>query len=87
LAKASDLVDTYPNQPQYYFFGGKASNKLKLYKKATYLLESGLEFVVDNVNLEIDFLNQLAEASKGLGNIKKADEYLAKANNLKSKTK
>jgi tetratricopeptide (TPR) repeat protein len=87
LTKASDLVDTYPNQPQYYFFAGKASNKLKLYKKATYLLESGLEFVVDNVNLEIDFLNQLAEASKGLGNIKKADEYLARANNLKSKTK
>jgi tetratricopeptide (TPR) repeat protein len=87
LAKASDLVDTYPNQPQYYFFAGKASNKLKLYKKATDLLESGLEFVIDNVNLEIDFLNQLAEASKGIGNIKKADEYLAKANNLKSKTK
>jgi tetratricopeptide (TPR) repeat protein len=87
LAKASDLLDTYPNQPQYYFFAGKASNKLKLYKKATDLLESGLEFVIDNVNLEIDFLNQLAEASKGIGNIKKADEYLAKANNLKSKTK
>ncbi|WP_394760275.1 tetratricopeptide repeat protein [Flavobacterium sp.] len=83
--KASELIDTFPNQPEYYFFAGKAANQLKKYKKANDYLESGIDYVVDNTALEIDFLNQLAEAAKGLGNIKKSDEYLAKANKIKQK--
>jgi hypothetical protein len=85
--KASELIDTFPNQPEYYFFAGKAANQLKKYKKANGFLESGLDYVVDNLDLETDFLIQLAEASKGLGNTKKYEEYLAKANNLKTKQK
>lgn len=86
-SKASELIDTYPNQPEYYFFAGKASNQLKSYKKATDFLESGIDYVVDNIALEIDFLMQLADAAKGLGNTQKSDQYLAKANNLKTKQK
>jgi tetratricopeptide (TPR) repeat protein len=86
-AKASELIDTFPNQPEYYFFAGKASNLLKNYKKATDFLESGIDYVIDNVALEIDFLNQLAQASNGLGNTQNSDQYLAKANNLKTKQK
>ena len=85
--KASELIDTFPNQPEYYFFAGKASNQLKNYKKANDFLESGIDYVIDNVDLEIDFLKQLAEASKGLGNTQKSDQYLAKANNLKTNQK
>jgi tetratricopeptide (TPR) repeat protein len=85
--KASELIDTFPNQPEYYFFAGKVSNQLKKYKKANDFLESGLDYVIDNVDLEIDFLNQLAEASKGLGNNQKSDQYLARASNLKTKQK
>jgi tetratricopeptide (TPR) repeat protein len=87
VTKASELIDTFPNQPEYYFFAGKASNQLKNYKKATDFLESGMDYVIDNVDLEIDFLNQLAEASKGLGNTQKSEQYLAKAQNLKTKQK
>ncbi|WP_395055951.1 tetratricopeptide repeat protein [Flavobacterium sp.] len=85
--KASELIETFPNQPEYYFFAGKASNQLKNYKKATDFLESGIDYVIDNVDLEIDFLNQLSEASKGLGNTQKSDQYLAKASNLKTTQK
>ncbi len=85
--KASELVDTFPNQPEYYFFVGKAANLLKKYKKANDFLASGLDYIVDNINLEIDFLNQLAEATKGLGNTEKSNYYLTKANNLKAKQK
>lgn len=85
--KASELIDTFPNQPEYYFFAGKVSNQLKKYKKANAFLESGLDYVIDNIDLEIDFLNQLAEASKGLGNNQKSDQYLARASNLKTKQK
>ncbi len=82
--KAKGLVDLYPNQPEYYFFVGKALNKLAKYKNANIFLESGIDYVVDNKALEVDFLMLLAEASKGLNNTKKAEEYLAKANNLKN---
>ena len=84
--KASDLIDIYPNQPEYYFFAGKASKELKKYQLAMDFLESGLEFVVENPNLEMDFLTQLAQTSTAIGNNKKADEYLEKAKNLR-KTK
>ncbi len=81
----SELVDTFPNQPEYYFFAGKAANKLKNFKKANEFLESGLDYVVDNIDLEIDFLNQLAEVATALGNTKKSDEFSARIKNLKTK--
>lgn len=82
---ADDLIDTFPNQPEYYYFAGKAANRLKNFKKAKTLLESGLDYVIENNDLEMDFLNQLAEVSTALGDSKKSSDYLAKANNLKNK--
>lgn len=84
---ASDLVDTYPNQPEYYFFAARANYELKNIKKANEYLEIGLDYVVENVDLEIDFLNLLSQVSKDLGNNQKSEEYLTKATNLKSKIK
>jgi tetratricopeptide (TPR) repeat protein len=86
-SKASELVDTFPNQPEYYFFAGKAANHLSKFKIAQDFLESGIDYVVDNVALQIDFYNALADACKGQSNTKKADDYITKANNLKNKRK
>lgn len=83
--KASDLVDTFPNQPEYYFWAGKSCNKLKNFKKAIPFLESGMDYVIDNKTLDVALLTQLTEAYKGIGNMKKAEEFLAKANQLKNK--
>ncbi len=82
-SKASDLIDTYPNQPEYYFFAGKASNKLKKYKNAIDFLESGIDYVVENVALEIDFLKQLVEASDGIVNTSKSTVYKTRLSKLK----
>lgn len=84
---ASDLIDIYPNQPEYYFFAGKSAFQLKNVKKANELLEIGLDYVVDNDGLEFDFLNLMSEVATALGNPKKADEYAARATNLKNKKK
>ena len=85
LKKASELVDTYPNQPEYYYFAGKALGKLKNNKKAIEYLETGIDYVIDNIALESDFCLVLAEVFKASGNIQKSDEYLARANHLKKK--
>lgn len=87
LKSASDLIDLFPSQPEYYYFAGKAAGKVKNFKKSNEFLESGLDYVVDNIDLEIDFCSELAEVSKQLGNLKKSDEYIARVNTLKKKKK
>ena len=83
LSRASNLIDNFPNQPEYYLFAGKASLALKEYTKSLEFLQSGMDYVVDNKNLEIAFLNNLSLVAKAMGNLKKAEEYSAKANKLK----
>lgn len=80
--KASSLAETYPTQPQFYYFSGLANNQLKQFKKAKEMLEMGMDFVVEDVNLEVNFNLQLGEACNGLGDFKKKEQYFAKANQL-----
>ena len=80
--KAASLVEIYPTQPHFYYFSGLANNQLKLYKKATEMLEMGIDYVVEDVQLEINFNLQLGEAYNGLGDFKKKELYFAKASQL-----
>lgn len=82
---ASELVDTYPNQPEYYFFAARGNYELKNIKKANEFLEIGLDYVIENIDLEIDFLNLLSQVSKDLGNTQKENEYLTRVTNLQNK--
>jgi tetratricopeptide (TPR) repeat protein len=59
-----------------------ANNQLQQFKKAKEMLEMGLDFLVDDLPLEINFNLQLGEAYNGLGDFKKKDEYFSKANQL-----
>jgi hypothetical protein len=60
---------------------------LKNFKKAATILESGLDFVVDDEPLEINFNIQLGEAYSGLGDVKKKEKYFARADELLKKQK
>ena len=85
--KADNLTQLFPTQPQFYYYNGLANNQLKNFKKATAILESGLDFVVDDEALEINFNIQLGEAYTGLGDANKKEKYFAKANELIKKQK
>ena len=88
LAKVSeDQMHLFPTQPQLYYYNGLANNQLKNYKKAKDTLESGIDFVLDDVALEINFNIQLGEAFSGLGDVKKKELYFTKANELLKKQK
>ena len=80
--KADNLVQLFPTQPEFYYYAGLSKNQLKNYKSAVALLESGLDFVVDDRALEINFNVQLGEAYNGLGDVKKKEKYFAKADSL-----
>lgn len=80
--KASNLIDFFPLQPDFYYYSGLANNQLKNYKKAKEFLEMGMDYLVDNKNLEINFNIQLGEAYNGLGDAKKKEQYFLKADQL-----
>ena len=80
--KATTLVETFPTQPQFYYYSGMANNQLQQFKKAKEMLETGLDYVIDDVSLEINFNIQLGEAYNGLGDFKKKEQYFSKANQL-----
>jgi tetratricopeptide (TPR) repeat protein len=80
--KATAMVETFPTQPQFYYYSGMANNQLQQFKKAKEMLEMGLDYLVDDVELEINFNIQLGEAYNGLGDFKKKEQYFSKANQL-----
>lgn len=84
--KADSFVQIYPTQPEFYYYLGLACNQKGAFKKAKDILESGLDFVIENPKLEINFNIQLGEAYNGLGDMKKKDYYFSKAESaLKNK--
>ncbi|WP_432222597.1 tetratricopeptide repeat protein [Flavobacterium sp. TMP13] len=85
VKQSAEMIDTFPSQPEFYFYNGLANNQLKQFKKAKDVLEMGMDYVVDDATAEINFNEQLAEAFNGLGNAKKKQEHLDKANLLLQK--
>jgi uncharacterized protein HemY len=83
--KAEKLIDIFPSEPYIYYYAGMANNQLKNYKKAKDLLEMGLDYLVEGVEIEINFNIQLGESYSGLGNIAKKELYFIKAEKLLKK--
>ena len=80
--KALLMLETFPTQPQFYYYAGLANNQLQEFKKAKDILEMGMDYVVENKELEINFNIQLGEAYNGLGDFKKKELFFSKANQL-----
>lgn len=88
LAKKADaLIESFPLQPELYYFSGLAYNQLKDFRKAKEILETGIDYLVDNRDMEINFNIQLGEAYNGLGDAKKKEQYFLKADQLLKKKK
>ncbi|MEQ6125101.1 hypothetical protein AAON49_12915 [Pseudotenacibaculum sp. MALMAid0570] len=77
-------IDLFPAQPHAYLMRGKSLQILSNHKEAISILESGIDFVIDNSNLEADFYETLAKAYDGLGNSIKAQDYRNRAKKLKT---
>lgn len=80
--KATELVEKFPTQPQFYYFSGLANNQMQQFKKAKEMLVMGLDYLIDDAMLEINFNIQLGEAYNGLGDFKKKEQFFSKANQL-----
>jgi predicted Zn-dependent protease len=72
---ANKALEYFPNHAQIYFYSGYSLFVLRKWTESIRYLESGLNYIVDNKNLELQFLLYLAEANHQIGKHKKSDEY------------
>ena len=79
---AEEGQSLYPAQPIFYLIAGVAYNKLAKPQDAINALETGLDYVIENPQMETDFYKQLSLAYQGSGNTQKAEEYKKKAEKL-----
>ncbi len=85
LNDSKEAINSYPSQPYVYIMNGIALNKLSKYREAIEILNTGLEFVVENPYLESQFMEQLSLSHKGLGENKTATSYYNKMLELRKK--
>ncbi len=78
-------IALFPAQPYVYYMQGVALNQLRKYQKAIPILETGLDYLVDDEPLQAKIFEQLGLSYKGLGENKKASQYYNKSRALKEK--
>ncbi len=79
---AKDALETFPSQPIIYLANGVALNHLNRPNDAIETLEMGVDYVIDNKQMEVDFYKQLSTAYKMNNNITKSRAFARKAEQL-----
>lgn len=79
---AENALDLFPAQPYVYLMRGKSLHMQNKSQEALTILESGIDFVIDNPKLEASFLEEMAKVQESLGNVSKAQELRNKAKKL-----
>ena len=83
LAKDSkNGLELFPAQPFLYFMQGKAEIKLLKYDNAIEVLKAGLDYIIDDTELESNFYTQIAKSYTSLGKSIEANKYKEKATKL-----
>lgn len=75
-------LDIFPAQPILYLANGVAFNHLNRPKDAIATLEEGVDYVIDNNQMQIDFYKQLTTAYRMINNNSKASAFAKKAEEL-----
>ena len=75
-------LEIFPAQPLLYLLNGVANNGLENSDEAIESLETGLDFILDDLQMQFDFYNQLNLSYNKKGDIKKAKIYSEKASQI-----
>ena len=78
-ALSENALGTFPAQSLFYLLNGVANNGLEKYDQAIESLEMGLDFILDDPEMELDFYTQLQLANNKKGNTNKANEWVKRA--------
>ena len=79
---SEEMLEVFPTQPVLYLFNGIALNKLEEFNEAIEILTFGLDYLIGNSKMKIDFYSQLSLSHEKLGNNGKSEEYRRKVDTL-----
>jgi len=83
LKTSDEAIEIYPAQPLLYLLNGVALNALNRPKEAVDTLDIGVDYIIEDVKMEIDFYKQLQQAHTALNNLSKANAFKEKIAKLK----
>ncbi len=76
--EAESALELFPTQPYFYYMLGKAMLSNNKLTQAVEILESSLDFLLDDTELNNQIYTELSNAYRALGNSTKANMYLSK---------
>ena len=79
LKFTNQQIDVYPTQPILYLVNGTAKRQLNKLEAAIDHLMMGLDYVIDNSELQCNFYRELSISFRLRGNIKESEAFTAKA--------
>lgn len=85
-ALSKRAIENFPAQPMVYLLGGTALNQVLSFEEAEKVLNTGLGFLIDDIEMEAGFYEQLSIAYSGLKKEEKAAEFKNRAVQLKNST-
>lgn len=83
--KSEEYIELFPTKANLYYYAGKGNNNLKNFKKAKDFLEMGIDYVIDNPNLEVGFCKQFIFCADGLSDIKMKQTYQKRLDTISKK--
>ena len=78
LKVSADALEYFPADPLFYYFNGASNKWFKNYDDAINSFETGIEFVVENKNLLLEFYSSLADVYHTKKEHEISDEYYEK---------
>ncbi|MBT8238262.1 MAG: hypothetical protein KJN65_06430 [Croceitalea sp.] len=75
---SAEALEAYPLQPYFYYVNGLAKRYNNKPNEAIEVLQTALDYLIDDNELANKIYRELADAYKALGNTSKANEYLNK---------
>ena len=82
IENSEKAISLFPAQPIFYLQLGKAYNRENQPKTAIKSLIFGLDYLIENIKMELEFYQELSKSYGLLNEIKKQEEYLKKAKSL-----
>jgi tetratricopeptide (TPR) repeat protein len=85
LKDSEEGLSLFPSQPYLYLMNGRALNSLRKYEEALSIMESGLDYLIDDDAMKGDFMLEMSLSFKGMGNNKMSSQYYQEGLKLKEK--
>lgn len=82
-ARLKNALELYPSQASLYYTYGIALKELGKWEEANLQWETGVDYIIDDVILEVNFYEQLTAGYTKLGNSKKAERYALQVRKLR----